>query len=92
MQSDKEDDFDVNRIIGRRISLSRGTEYLILWLTYTLADSSWEPSNLLTCSQKIEEFEECCYQLRVEQQGQPDTLPVDLYEDHGLVTLVDEGH
>ncbi|KAJ2048039.1 hypothetical protein H4S04_004074 [Coemansia sp. S16] len=92
MQSDKEDDFDVNRIIGRRISLSRGTEYLILWLTYTLADSSWEPSNLLTCSQKIEEFEERCYQLRVEQQGQADTLPVDLYEDHGLVTLVDEGH
>ncbi|KAJ2870127.1 hypothetical protein GGH93_005806 [Coemansia aciculifera] len=91
MQPEKEE-YDVDRIIGRRISLCRGTEYLILWCKYTLEEASWEPSKLLDCDQKVEEFEQRCYQQRVEQQSQPDLLAVDLYEDHGLVTLVDKGH
>ncbi|KAJ2829795.1 hypothetical protein GGI24_002060, partial [Coemansia furcata] len=85
-------DFDVDRIIGRRISLCSGTEYLILWERYTVADATWEPSNNLDCDKKIEEFELRCFQLRLEQQPQPDQQKVDQYQDHGLVTLVDEGH
>ncbi|KAJ1823678.1 hypothetical protein LPJ60_001357 [Coemansia sp. RSA 2675] len=84
--------FDVDRILGRRISLGSGTEYLVLWLEYTLADSSWEPSNLLNCGVKLQEFERRCFELRVAQQGQLDVPAVDNYSNHGIVTLVDEGH
>ncbi|KAJ2728737.1 hypothetical protein IW152_005873 [Coemansia sp. BCRC 34962] len=85
-------EFDVDRIIGRRISLGRGTEYLVLWLHYSLADATWEPTNLLDCDEKLKEFEQRCFELRAAQQDQADIPAVDVYSSYGVMSLVDEGH
>ncbi|KAJ2456395.1 hypothetical protein GGF42_003260, partial [Coemansia sp. RSA 2424] len=85
-------EYAVDRIIGRRTSLCRGTEYLILWMGYSLDHSTWEPLKQLACSTKIDEFEQRCTLLRLEQQAASGLPAVDQYEDYGIVTLVDEGH
>ncbi|KAJ2744795.1 hypothetical protein GGI20_002688 [Coemansia sp. BCRC 34301] len=84
--------YDVDRIIGRRTSLCRGIEYLIMWLGYPLDHCTWEPVKQLTCSAKIADFELRCFQLRLEQQHHAKHPTVDLYENHGVVSLVEEGH
>ena len=51
-----EDEFEVERIINKRIRKGQ-VEYLIKWLGYDISETTWEPTKNLFCPDKIQEFE-----------------------------------
>ncbi|KAJ2866640.1 Chromobox protein 1, partial [Coemansia erecta] len=49
--------YEVERIIGRRISLSKKIEYYVFWKGYTMDDCTWESSRDTDCEDVVADFE-----------------------------------
>ena len=52
----EEDDFQVEKILKKRIKNGK-IEYYLKWLGYSDDDNTWEPKDNLNCPELIEEFE-----------------------------------
>ncbi|KAJ2556489.1 hypothetical protein EV175_001970 [Coemansia sp. RSA 1933] len=90
-QIDDDQVFEVERIIGRRISLAKKTEYLVFWKGYDIDECSWESSRDTDCSEVVADFERRCVELRKAWLKDRESIPHrDLYENDGLATLIDE--
>ncbi|KAJ2659182.1 hypothetical protein IWW48_003616, partial [Coemansia sp. RSA 1200] len=97
MQTEDDGIYEVDRIIGRRISLSKQTEYLIFWKGYDLSDCTWSSSEDLDCEETVADFERKCVEIRQgilkttqQQQQSSDQAPsIDRYENDGVATLID---
>ncbi|KAJ2481587.1 hypothetical protein EV174_003431 [Coemansia sp. RSA 2320] len=91
------DRYEVARILGRRISVKDGAEYLIYWDGYTLEACTWEPVSNLNCPEFIDLFEQRVSEQRQRHRaslgngGGGGVAAVDRYENKGIATLVDEG-
>ncbi|ORX65560.1 hypothetical protein DL89DRAFT_99523 [Linderina pennispora] len=83
------DEYEVERIVGRRISLQRGVEYLVFWKGYRIVDASWiDAKETLNCKEEVENFEKCsdmCQGI-----GLPRPISVDRFENRGIASIVDE--
>jgi len=55
---EEDEQFQVERIIKKRITADGGTEYFLKWKGYTEDDNTWEPSSNLDCQDLIDAFEE----------------------------------
>ncbi|KAJ2162792.1 hypothetical protein GGF46_000355 [Coemansia sp. RSA 552] len=83
--------YDVERIIGRRVSISRQLQYLVFWEGYDINECDWlAQKELADCMSAISGFEERCYQLRQARLRDPSVKPIDRYENEGIATLVDD--
>ncbi|KAJ1987218.1 hypothetical protein EDC05_005954 [Coemansia umbellata] len=87
---DNDDIYEVDRIIGRRISLANKTEHLVFWKSYDISDCTWEGSANLECPEAIAEFERRCLELRKARLKNPSLPPIDRYENDGMATLIDD--
>ncbi|ORX67448.1 hypothetical protein DL89DRAFT_285481 [Linderina pennispora] len=84
------DEYEVERIIGRRISLQRGVEYLVFWKGYRIEDASWiDAKETLNCKEEVENFEKKCSDMR-QGIGLPRPMSVDRFENRGIASIVDE--
>ncbi|KAJ2761689.1 hypothetical protein H4S06_001072, partial [Coemansia sp. BCRC 34490] len=96
MQTEDDGIYEVDRIIGRRISLSKKTEYLIFWKGYDLSDCTWSSSEDLDCEETVADFERKCVEIRrgilktTQQQAPSDQAQsIDRYENDGVATLIE---
>ncbi len=54
-----EPEFEVKKILAKRLAGNKGVEYQVLWKGYPPFDATWEPaSNLSNAQQLIDEFEQ----------------------------------
>ncbi|KAJ1854256.1 hypothetical protein LPJ76_004163 [Coemansia sp. RSA 638] len=83
--------YEVERIIGRRISIVRQTEYLIFWKGYDINECSWSVSSDVDCPEALDEFDERCFALRKAYRDNKDVECIDRFVNEGIATLVDEG-
>ncbi|KAJ1670272.1 positive regulation of extent of heterochromatin assembly, partial [Spiromyces aspiralis] len=83
-ESEAEEEYDVKRIIGKRVSSSEGVQYFIEWSGYPLSDSTWEEVENLRCPAAVIEFE---VQL---QQERKNNQPTEWFEDEGLVVMLQD--
>ncbi|KAJ2737270.1 hypothetical protein H4R23_001863, partial [Coemansia sp. Cherry 401B] len=83
-----EDVYEVDRIIGRRISIARKVEYLVYWKGYDLNECSWVGDSDLECPEAVEEFERRCFEQRKRRRSTQEAA-IDRYENEGLATLID---
>ncbi|KAJ2391461.1 hypothetical protein GGI05_002937, partial [Coemansia sp. RSA 2603] len=89
-QESSGEEYEIDRIIGRRASINK-IEYLVFWKGYTMSDCTWEPLILSdSCEQAINEFETRCAKLRFEHFKNPSTQPIDMYENEGIATLLED--
>jgi hypothetical protein len=59
MPSSKKEDYDVEKIVSKRIDKQGRTLYLIKWKGYSSSENTWEPkSHVANCQDMIEEFED----------------------------------
>lgn len=52
-----ENEFTVEKILGKRITPDGQLEYYLKWLGYPDSENTWEPVENLDCTELIEEFE-----------------------------------
>jgi hypothetical protein len=52
------EEYEVERILGRRVSTTGMAEYLIQWKGYEESENSWERVTNLFCPELIQEFEQ----------------------------------
>ena len=52
-----DEDFQVERILDKRVGKSGKVEYLLKWRGYLDEDNPWEPHDNLDCTSLIQEFE-----------------------------------
>ena len=52
-----EEDFQVERILDKRVGKSGKVEYLLKWRGYYDEDNTWEPQDNLDCTALIQEYE-----------------------------------
>ncbi|KAJ2850702.1 hypothetical protein IWW36_001670 [Coemansia brasiliensis] len=86
-----DDVYEVDRIIGRRVSIARKTEYLIYWKGYDMNECSWVGDDDLECPGAVEQFEQECFRLRKQRQLNPNAESIDYYDNNGMATLIDVG-
>jgi hypothetical protein len=68
---EEEEIYEVEKILGRRVSKTGDVEYKVKWQGYSIQDCTWEPKdNLQTCQELIEEFE-----LRMNRKKDLERLP-----------------
>ncbi|KAJ1801300.1 hypothetical protein LPJ59_000395 [Coemansia sp. RSA 2399] len=90
-QAEDAEVYEVERIIGRRISLAKKIEYFVFWKGYTMDDCTWESSRDTDCEDVVADFERRCVELRKMRQRYPDAFPlIDRYENDGFATIIDE--
>jgi hypothetical protein len=58
--SSEEPEYEVERIIGKRLGKDKQVEYLILWKGYPESEATWESSDVVEDLQALDEFEEQC--------------------------------
>ncbi|KAJ2497061.1 hypothetical protein GGH96_005379 [Coemansia sp. RSA 1972] len=83
--------YEVERIIGRRISIVRKTEYLIFWKGYDINECSWSLSTDVDSPEALDEFDERCFALRKARRANSRVESIDRFVNEGMATLVDEG-
>ncbi|KAJ1739426.1 hypothetical protein LPJ68_004698 [Coemansia sp. RSA 1086] len=82
-----EDVYEVDRIIGRRVSIARNTEYLIYWKGYDINECSWVGDEDLECPGAVAQFEQECFQHRKQHPA----VEIDYYDNNGMATLIEVG-
>ncbi|KAJ2450249.1 hypothetical protein EV183_004407 [Coemansia sp. RSA 2336] len=82
-----EDVYEVDRIIGRRVSIARDTEYLIYWKGYDMNECSWVGNEDLECPEAIIQFERECFRHRKQRPA----VQIDFYDNSGIATLIEVG-
>ena len=58
--SEQEPEYEVDKIIGKRLGKDKQMEYLILWKGYPDSEATWESSDVVEDLQALDEFEEAC--------------------------------
>jgi hypothetical protein len=58
--SEEEPEYEVERIIGKRLGKDKQVEYLILWKGYPESEATWESSEIVEDLQALDDFEEVC--------------------------------
>src|SRR3984893_10817976 len=58
--SEEEPEYEVERIIGKRLGKDKQVEYLILWKDYPESEATWESSEIVEDLQALDDFEEQC--------------------------------
>jgi hypothetical protein len=53
----EDDEFEVERIIRRRLSSRGQPEYLVKWAGYPNSENTWQPAETMNCDRLITEFE-----------------------------------
>ncbi|KAJ1921722.1 hypothetical protein H4219_000455 [Mycoemilia scoparia] len=83
MKSDSSAHYEVECIIGKKISSKGGPQYLIKWSGYPLVESTWEIYQNLECPRAIAKFEEM---LQLEREC---GKSYEFFEREGLAILLD---
>ena len=60
------DEFEVEKIIGKRFDANNKVEYLVMWKGYGLREATWEPRKNMHCPKLVRAYEA---QWRREQQA-----------------------
>ncbi|KAJ2082717.1 hypothetical protein H4R24_001387 [Coemansia sp. RSA 988] len=84
-----DDIYEVDRIIGRRTSIQRRTEYMVYWKGYDRNECSWVNSSDLDCELEVVKFETRCFELRKARRSNATVPVIDRYEAEGIATLID---
>jgi hypothetical protein len=58
--SEEEPEYEVERIIGKRLGKDKQVQYLILWKGYPESEATWEDSDVVEDLQALDDFEEQC--------------------------------
>jgi hypothetical protein len=58
--SEQEPEYEVERIIGKRLGKDKQMEYLILWKGYPQSEATWESSDVVQDLKALDEFEDAC--------------------------------
>ena len=58
--SEEEPEYEVERIMGKRLGKDKQVEYLILWKGYPESEATWESSEIVEDLQALDDFEEEC--------------------------------
>jgi hypothetical protein len=58
--SEEEPEYEVERIIGKRLGKDKQVEYLIFWKGYPESEATWESSEIVEDLQALDDFEEQC--------------------------------
>jgi hypothetical protein len=58
--SEQEPEYEVERIMGKRLGKDKQVEYLILWKGYPESEATWESSDIVEDLQAFDVFEEQC--------------------------------
>ena len=58
--SEEEPEYEVERIIGKRLGKDKQVQYLILWKGYPESEATWEDSDVAEDLQALDDFEEQC--------------------------------
>src|SRR3954453_17077951 len=58
--SEEEPEYEVKRIIGKRLGKDKQVEYLILWKGYPESEATWENSDVVEDLQALDDFEHQC--------------------------------
>jgi hypothetical protein len=58
--SEEEPEYEVERIIGKRLGKDKQVEYLILWKGYPESEATWENSDVVEDLQALDDFEQQC--------------------------------
>ncbi|XP_063723766.1 chromobox protein homolog 1-like [Symsagittifera roscoffensis] len=68
-ESQTEVEYQVEKILDKRLGKDGKPEYHIKWVGYDLLDATWEPESNLSCPRKIDDFETVmkAVQLKLEQ-------------------------
>ena len=58
--SEEEPEYEVEKIVGKRLGRNKQMEYLIMWKGYPESEATWESSEVVQDLQALDEFEEAC--------------------------------
>jgi len=58
--SEEEPEYEVERIIGKRLGKDKQVQYLILWKGYPESEATWENSDVVEDPQALDDFEQQC--------------------------------
>src|SRR6476620_5585798 len=58
--SEQEPEYEVDKIIGKRLGKDKQMEYLILWKGYPESEATWESSDVAQDLEALDEFEDAC--------------------------------
>jgi hypothetical protein len=58
--AEEEPEYEVERIIGKRLGKHKQLEYLILWKGYPESEATWESSDIVEDLKALDDFEEDC--------------------------------
>src|SRR3954469_7708719 len=58
--SEEEPEYEVEKIVGKRLGRNKQMEYLIMWKGYPESEATWESSDVVDDLQALDEFEEAC--------------------------------
>jgi hypothetical protein len=58
--SEEEPEYEVDKIMGKRLSRDKQVEYLILWKGYPESEATWESSDVVEDLKALDDFEEEC--------------------------------
>src|SRR6201996_7023591 len=58
--SEQEPEYEVDKIIGKRLGKDKQMEYLILWKGYPESEATWESSDVVQDLKALDEFEDAC--------------------------------
>ena len=79
------EEFEVERIIDKKIGLDEKLYYKIKWRHYTLSEATWEPiDNCLGCAQAISDFEREEYYKSAIRIRQKVAKKSQNWKDHGF--------
>jgi hypothetical protein len=76
--SEEEPEYEVEKIMGKRLGRDKQMEYLIMWKGYPASEATWESSDIVEDLQALDEFEEEC---KVEDKSRAIRINKDYIKD-----------